>query len=107
MNVLQIPIDAAFLSQTFQIELDATTYGMTINWLDRDSRWYLSLFDSLNNPLVQSIPLCLNVDLLGKYTEVAIPPGTLFIFDTSNLGLEPTISDFGTRVHLLYKAATS
>ena len=64
-----------------------------------DSSWYMDLFDSDGNALVQGIALVFGLDLLYPYRHLDVPPGILFI---SGDPVDPTLDSFNDEEAVLY-----
>ncbi len=73
-----------------------------------DGSVYLDTYDAESNLLVGGLALATaGVDLWFPYRyKPEIPPGALFVFDSTGLGGEPGLEDFGDRFFLLYDEVT-
>lgn len=64
-----------------------------------DSSWYMDLFDSEGNALVQGIALTFGLDLLFSYRHLDVPPGILFVSGNFE---DPTLDSFTDETSVLY-----
>lgn len=104
---VEIPLASDLPDFAFQVELDSITYGFRIRLNGRDSCWYLDLSDAQGTILAASLKLVLNIDLLRRQTNPALPLGYLMVIPTTSSEAEPGPSDLSTRVRLLYKSRAS
>jgi hypothetical protein len=86
------------------VPLEGVEYLLSFFWSDRESRWYLSIYNQDNDPL--ALWMCLNVGAfpLRRFRAQAnIPPGAFVVIDTSGEDAETSApEDFGSRVLLAY-----
>lgn len=97
----------AFFEQ--RVKLDGREYFLTTKWNQREGRWYISLFDNVQEPIVESIKLVSNWPLLRYYKfDPRTPPGELFAMDRTGDGSPPGFDDVGSgkRVELTYIGTT-
>lgn len=102
--IFQIPLpNPPIYNLTFQVELDGTTYSLTLYWNPRDESWYITIADSSNSPILscQRCVVAYPIGLNQAY-NTSLPPGSLQFQDTSGQGLDPGQTDMGARVILLY-----
>lgn len=94
--------DALYYDQLVQLE--GTEYLCQFLWADRESAWYLNIYDNNANPIALCIKLVVNSPLLRRFhTSASIPPGTLFLADMTGQGREIQTSDeLGARCQLIY-----
>jgi len=93
---------------TLRTRLDGADYNLHFQWNEREGRWYLSIADESDNPIVTSIKLITNWPLLFYYqSNPKVPPGELVVVDQTNDGSPPGISDLGEgqRCQLIYMTA--
>lgn len=91
---------------TERIRLEDRDYVLRFDWAGRESRWYLSIYDSEETPLLVGIKVIANWDFLSRSAwNAALPPGVLITMDLEQGGEPPTLKDFGTRVRLFYYAS--
>lgn len=106
MAVLTIPTvagteNAATVQRT---TLDGRDYLLYFSWNQRESRWYLTLCDADNDPIVCGVKLVARWDLLRLVTDARRPPGKLYVDDPTGDG-DPGLDDLGTRALLRYADA--
>jgi hypothetical protein len=78
--VNQIPTTTdALYSQS--VTLDGKDYVLTFALNTRDGRWFLDLADQDGVPIVLSLPLVVNWDLLNRCVDERRPPGKLVCQD--------------------------
>lgn len=105
MAIIEIPLDSTLTYYDEIIQLESLEYLFEFAWSDRDSAFYLNLYDQDGNPLAIGIKLLLNVDLLRRFPVATMPPGKLICVDAGSAGNGVDIaqpSDLGTRVFLEY-----
>lgn len=62
----------------------------------------MDLLDSSGDMIQSGLPVLVQVDLLSKFKDSRIPPGTLFAINPENANEEATRDNFGITVLLLY-----
>lgn len=106
MSILTIPTTSdPFYSQT--VNLEGVDYLFEFRWNQRESSWYLAIYQS-DETLLCSVKVVTNWDLLRRFTDPRLPPGPLFakanpLGDTTNPGL----TDFGPGLRVELKYLTS
>lgn len=107
-----IPLSQTLGAYTEQIDLEDSTYVFAFTWNERAQNgdgsrgsWFLDILDVDGNLIVAGRRCVVNTDLLAQYHHLAVPPGALMAFDTTNRELDPSEADFGTRVVLVYMTA--
>lgn len=106
-SVIPVIPDRAYTSQ--RINLDGRTYTLKLSWNQGQGSWYLSLYDSEETPLAQSVRLVSNWPLLRYYqSDPRVPPGELVAQDLTGDGSAPGFDELGIgkRVELTYFSAT-
>jgi hypothetical protein len=84
-------------------QLDGIEYLMSFLWADRESAWYLSIYDQNQNQIALCIRLVVSSPLLKRFVDPRLPPGLLFCCDMTGNGVDIEEStDLGTRVLLAY-----
>lgn len=100
-----IPLRPNLPSYDEQIQLDGVLYTLQVKWNVRYSTWFLTVLDgNADTVLVGGKAIRANFPL-APYTTARQPPGAQVPVDTSQQGLDPVLTDLGTRVHLLYFTA--
>jgi hypothetical protein len=84
------------------ISLSATQYVQRFRFNTRMNRWIMDIADSMNNDILDSVPLLINRNLTGQFNYLpGFPPGQFFVLDSTNQGTQPTRYSFGVD-HLAY-----
>lgn len=97
----QIPAGSAHWIQ--RVVLDDEAYYISVRWNPRIDRWFFSLADSLQQPIVEGRKMLPGRDLLAGIAAEGRPPGTLMVIDWSQRGLVPNEANFdGQTVGLVY-----
>lgn len=97
-----LPCEPGVARYTFRCELDRTTFNFAFEWNDRDSGWYMSIFDVSGNPLLSGRRVVLNYPLINLYRDTHLPLGNIMAFDSTGTDTEPGYLDLGDRVYLSY-----
>lgn len=85
--------------------LDGRDYVLRFAYNERESRWYLSLLDESESPIILGIKLVANYSLLYPYRyDPRVPPGEINVADLTGDGSPPTLLELGEgkRCELLY-----
>jgi len=86
-----------------RVRLDDRDYILRFDWSQREQRYYLSIFDLDETPLLLGAKVVANWDLLSRNGfDPRLPPGPLIPMDLESGGVPPSRTDFGTRVRLFY-----
>jgi len=97
----QIPAGAAKWSQ--RVTLDGVTYFVALEWNQRVDRWFFSLSDSLQQPILSGRKVLPNRNLLQAVASGKGPPGILMAVDWTSSGLVPDLANFdGAVTSLVY-----
>lgn len=100
------PIDqtAEELTQKFSYSaiLDKETFKLRFQYMFRQDRWYIYLYDALENPLVMGKKMVIDFPLFEYNIKSGMPKGQLILFDTSGTGEECGFADLGNRCKLYY-----
>lgn len=102
-----LPVNGELPHHSFQVQLDGTTYGLEFRWNERAAGWFMSVYDSVGTLLLANRRLVLNWGLLARFKrwQPSLPPGDFVVFDTTQNGVEPGLTDLGTRVLVKYVEA--
>ena len=108
MSVLRIPLVVDPPAYSMAVELEGTVYGIQIRYNARSAAWYMDLL--FNGAIVaNAIKLVEGVNLLRRLdymkADGRLPPGTWRVYDTSAQHRDPTRTNLGTDVVLLYDEA--
>lgn len=83
--------------------LDGREFLLTFRWNQREAKWYLSIADANEVPIIQGVKIVLNFPLLTKrIVDERRPPGDIMAVDSSGDERDPGFNDLGERVRLLY-----
>jgi hypothetical protein len=97
MTVYEIPLSAE--SQTFNIPIAGTTYGVTVRWNVPNASWIIDIADASGNPIVSGIPMVTGSNLLEQYGYLGF--GFQLVAQTDNSpDSVPNFDNLGTTGHL-------
>lgn len=86
-------------------KLDGRVYILSFSYNEREERWYLSLLDETEDPIIQGLKLVSNWSLLFPHRyDPRTPPGELSVADITGDGSPPKLTELGAgkRCQLLY-----
>lgn len=90
-----------------RIRLEGRDYILKFDWADREQRFYMSIMDQDENPLLMGVKIIPNWGLISRHHfNLGLPPGELIALDLEQGGAPPTMTDFGVRVRMFYYAST-
>lgn len=106
-EVFEIPIDNedAFPSLKMRTILEGVEVILRMDWNTREERWGLSIFTSLEEPIVLGLPMHINTELIQRFEIETLPPGNLLLYDSTGNIEEAGIGDLGDRCKLLYETS--
>lgn len=107
MALLECPTRNDLPAYSYTIQLDGVTYTLSFNFNPRMGVWFISLGDGFGNPICASVPVTVMWPLFDRFVAVAIPPGRIFAYDTTNSNTDPGEFDLGDRVRILYDEAST
>lgn len=114
MAFLIIPTTPGSPFQSQRVRLEGRDYNLNLAWNQRESAWYLSLYDSSLNPLVLGKKLIFRASYLldlfdSHHSEEGVPPGIMFISDLTGSTATPGLDELGPdrRVQLIYRESTT
>lgn len=98
-----IPFANNLPSFTQSMVLENVSYIFNFKWNSRGEFWTMNINDDENTPLVQGIQIVLNFELLSQYQYKDLPPGKLYVLDTTG-SLDPIAYEdmYNGRITLLY-----
>ena len=102
MAIVECPTQNNLPSFQYVIALDGTNYTLTYTFNSRMNKWFLDLADSVGNEIVCQVPIIASWPLFDRFNDLAVPPGTLFCFDSSNSDTDPGQFDLGDRCLIYY-----
>ena len=98
-----IPTFQTLASYRERVQLDGERFELLFRWNACAQSWFLDIFDDEGTPIVFGRRCVVDARLTGQHKHrTDIPPGELMAFDTTQRKLDPGLSDFGTRVLMLY-----
>ena len=101
--MLIIPVDQALTYYDETLQIEGIEYLFEFLWSDRESCWYLNIYDQDETPIALWIKLVVSWNLLRRFAGATIPPGILFCADMSGSMTDCQVStDLGGRVVLYY-----
>lgn len=106
MAIKEIPVNSILSNKEFRTELDGVFYLLSFRFNSRATVWMMNIADENSNIIVSGIALLLGVDLLGRFQDSRLPPGTLFLNNFSEENIEATRNSLGEDVLLLYDTVT-
>lgn len=98
----ELPIRGDLPSQTLTLGLDGVLYQLALRYNERAESWSLDLFTVDGEPLLLSVRLVPNWNLLWRGTDPRLPSGSLLLHDRTGAGEPPGPQDLGARHTLLY-----
>lgn len=113
-----LDIDTTAAHQEFATTLDPNapdTYILRTMWNERDSCFYLDLYDSGRVPIWLGQRIVVGWRMWNQCVDPRKPPGELMALDSSNKDLDATltvnsdgtiVSELGGRVRLIYFTAS-
>lgn len=102
MATLEIPTRTDVPHYSIEVELEQRSYLLEFLWNDRAQAWFMDIADVNGTRLLSGRRIVVDLPLLARYRDPALPAGELCAVDTTGLGLDPELADLGTRVKLLY-----
>jgi hypothetical protein len=92
------------------IALDGKTFRLLFSWSLRTNSWYIDVFAVDQNGVPQSVINGARLSpwwpVLASVPGTARPPGELVLWDTLDIGEDPTHGNLGTRYLLVYYPAS-
>jgi len=85
-----------------QVSLDGVVYTLDFFYNTREDSWYLSILDVELTPIISARKMVADWPIMWRSRSASKPPGELWVIDESGAGLDPSLSDLGDRVKLLY-----
>lgn len=102
MAFFEIPLPQDEPHITEQVILDGVTFTIECRWNERESSWYLSLYDVEGEPIMTDKKMVADWSLTYRLLHDDRPAGDLLVVDVSGTGVDPALSDIGERVILVY-----
>lgn len=89
--------------------LEGREFLLSFSYNQRIDRWYLSIYDEEETPLLLGLKLVANWPLLRHYRyDTRLPPGELMALTTDGSTAPPTLTELGPgrRAELVYLDST-
>lgn len=104
MASLIIPVRNDVAAYSFQVDLEGVIYTLDFGYNERESEWYMSIYNSTGETLlVGDIPIQINIPLADQYIDEGLPPGRFIAIDETGKNREPGRNNFGTEIVLIYQ----
>ncbi len=107
MALRQLPIINSKLDQKFTTALEGVTYTFRIKWNFRASRFIMDIATAQGEAILEGIPMVVSWPLIGRFKDDRLPPGEIFILDTSDANSEPGEESLGVTHYVLYRDSTT
>lgn len=98
-----LPIDFEDPHYSVDIELSGQLYRFKVDYIERSASWKMNISLPDGTALVNGLAIKTNADLLEKYSNENLPPGTLVCLDTSGKELDPDRDSLGKNHILFYE----
>lgn len=92
-------------NQLINVVLEGVEYQLQLLWNTRSESWSLNIFNAGGDLLAGSIRAVVNFPLIKYLTDLELPTGDLYFWDSAGTNTDPGRDDLGTRVLLAYKEA--
>lgn len=102
MAVVEIPFSNKYTSVSEEVTLDGVPYRLVFTYNTRGDFWVLSIYDRELTPLVVGIKVVLAFELIRTYPDRGLPPGELYIVDTSESIDRPGRYTLGSELSIMY-----
>ena len=86
-----------------EVTLDDATYRIEFVYNERRVRWAMSIFDLDQNAIVTGISLVLGYSLLDQFPGHGLPPGEMYIIDTTEEEVTVNRDNMGKILNLVYR----
>jgi hypothetical protein len=100
--IFTVPIQPGIPHQEMQLPIADRVYTLEFRWSVREERWYMSVFDEERVPIVVGIAIVLNFPLAPRCVSEDFWAGVMYAFDTTAANAEPSLTDLGGRVLVIY-----
>ena len=106
VKLTEIPLTSDNPFFAFSIRLTGIQYTFHVRWNDRAGRWFFDLHTGSDTPLISSVPMLIERNLIGRFVQVGLPPGMLFVWDNTQQDSQPGRNAWGAS-HTFYYAEFS
>lgn len=103
MSIEAVPTPRdGYPDETFRVALGGSQYVIRWQWNEREGTWAFTIADAEGVAILSGVRVVLNVDLLEWTSDPRKPDGALLVVDPSGGTTEPTLSDLGQRVQVVF-----
>lgn len=102
MAITVLPLDATLPAYTVDVDLSGTVYRLKCEYNTRAEAWILGLGLPDGTQIVEGQPLRADAMPLRAIVDERLPPGRIFVMDTTSAGTDPAYEDLGVRVLVCY-----
>jgi hypothetical protein len=104
MTQSRVPLTSAdnISSFTVRVLLTGVEFILSFQYNQRDSSWWLSLYDALREPIIEGVKCVVGLPLLRNTVDARRPAGELVFLDLTKKDLDPGLLDLGERIALIY-----
>ena len=102
MTQVIIPTSTALARYTQTTRLGDRTFRLDFAWNQRESSWWLSLYDAEDEPIALGIKIVPRWPLLTMVQDERRPQGEIVALDTTGQDEPPGLRDLGARVLLVF-----
>lgn len=104
MNIVQIPIPYKGASFSQTINLNEIEYRLDFNYNSRGNYWTISIYDKLDNPILQGAKLSLNFNTFKRHVHDPLLLTQLLPLDLTKTLLSIGYDDLKDKIGLYYVA---
>ncbi len=83
-------------------QLGAAEFTISLEYRERQDRWYLDLFDANGVLLIAAVKLVVGFSLLFRHRKAGMPLGALVVLDRDGTEAECAFEDLGRRCGLAW-----
>jgi hypothetical protein len=99
---IEIPFDNTFASFSEEVILDNVPYILVFKFNTLGEYWTVAFYDRNSQVLISGIKLVLAYELLSQHRGRGLPPGELFVIDTTEDFDRVTRNNLGDSLSLIY-----
>jgi hypothetical protein len=85
--------------------LDGDRYRLSMRWNDRTRCWALSIETYAGDPIVDGVQMGAGFNLIGDVVADGMPPGQIFVVDTTRANADPVRTSFQSSHVVAYRPA--
>lgn len=102
MTFFTLPLRSDAAAFSFRTTLAAEEFVFAFRYNQRESTWYMSLYDADVEPIVLGVKVVVGIPLFRGCVDERKPKGTLVAIDSTKQDLDPGLEDLGVRVALVF-----